>query len=184
MRNFTGLEDALRPTDDAFKAFYEWGYRTWYKLRAGAAGDHALRSTCLDWEHRFPQHPVLPVGLDPDDSGLLTAKSTWLSSEGHCNIPAFEQTFQMAATIGQPISTVLADNPDLSLSEWFGKDDGHLVVLIYAWAYALSARWVEIIPRASPLEYTASQAPWAAHPVTSEAAECHIYGGRAGKPDL
>lgn len=169
--NFVELEDALRPTDDTFKAFYERGYRTWYKLWAGAAGDCVLPLTYLESEDHFPHHPVLPVGLNPDDSGLVTAKPTWLSSERHCNIPAFEQTFQMTATIGQPISTVLTDNPDLSLFEWFGKDDSHLVVLIYAWAYALSARWAEIIPRASPPEYTTSQAPWTAHPVSIEVAE-------------
>ena len=164
------LEDALRPTDDAFKAFYERGYRTWHRLWAGAASDYALPSTCLEWEHHFPQHPRLPVGLDPDDSGLVTAKSTWLSSEEHCRNHLFEQTFKMTATIGSPTSIVLSDDPDLSLFEWFGKDDGHLVVLMFAWAYALSARWAEIIPRASPIEYTANQAPWTADVVSSEGA--------------
>ncbi|KAI5866408.1 hypothetical protein GGS23DRAFT_602766 [Durotheca rogersii] len=168
---FSELEDALRPTDDAFKAFYERGYRTWYKLWADAVGDCTLPSTCLEWEHRFPQHPFLPVGLDPDNSGLVTAKSTWLSSEGDCSNPPFEQTFQMAATIGKPTSIVLSDDPNLSLFEWFGKDDGHLVILIFAWAYALSARWAEIIPRASRMEYTTSQAPWAVYAVSDEAAD-------------
>jgi hypothetical protein len=165
------MEDSLRPTDYAYKAFYEQGYRTWYKVWEGAAGDCSLPSTCLEAEELFLQHPVFPVGLDPDDSGLVTAKSTWISDEGHCNIPAFEQTYQIPATIGKPTSTVLADNPDLTLFEWFGKDDGHLVVLFYAWAYALSARWAEIIPRASPIEYTTSQAPWVTNEVSGEAAE-------------
>lgn len=165
------MEDSLRPTDGAFRTFYEQGYRNWYKFWIGAAGNCSLPSTCLEMEQLFLQHPVLPVGLDPDDSGLVTAKSTWISSEGHCNIPAFEQTFQMAATIGKPTSTVLADNSDLAFSGWFGKDDGHLTVLIYAGAYALTARWAEIIPRASPIGYTTSQAPWIAHQVSCEAAE-------------
>lgn len=165
------LEDVLRPTDDAFNAFYERGYRTWHNLMTGAADGCTLPSECLQWEHHFSQHPFLPVGLDPDESGLVTAKSTWLSSEGHCNIPTFQQTFQMAATIGKPTSAILADNPDLSLFEWFGKVEGHVVVLMFAWAYALSARWAEIIPRASPVEYTTSQAPWTVHPDTNEVTE-------------
>ncbi|KPM35998.1 hypothetical protein AK830_g10567 [Neonectria ditissima] len=163
------LEDALRPTDETFKAFYERGYRAWYKLRTNAAGDCSLPSTCLEWEHIFPQHPRLPMGLEPDESGLVTAKSTWLPSE--CNIPVFDQTFQMVATIGRATSVVLTDNPDLSFPEWFGKHDGHLVVLTFAWAYVLSARWAEIIPRASPPEYTTNQAPWTTHPVSNEATE-------------
>jgi len=164
------MEDSLRPTDSAFKLLYERGYRTWYKLWADAAGDFSL-PPCLEAEHLFPQHPVLPVGLDPDDSGLVTAKSTWISSEGQCNLPVFEQTFQMPATIGKPTSTILIDNPDLALFEWFDRDDVHLVVLTFAWAYALSARWVEIIPRASPIEYTTSQARWTSYRASGESAE-------------
>jgi hypothetical protein len=90
----------------------------------------------------------------------VTAKSTWASSGGHCDIITIKQTFQIAVAIGKPTITVLVDNPDLTLFEWFGKDDGHLAVLTFAWAYALSARWAEIITRASPIEYTASQAHW------------------------
>jgi hypothetical protein len=167
----TELEDVPRPTDDAFKTFYERGYRTWHRLWAGAVGDSTLPSTCLEWEHLFPQHPRLPVGLDPDDSGLVTAKSIWSSSEEHCSHPLFEQTLMITAAIGKPISIILLDDPDLSLCEWFGKDDGHLVVLMFAWAYALSARWAEIIPRASPIEYTASQAPWTTDAVFEEGGE-------------
>ncbi|RSL55513.1 hypothetical protein CEP53_007071 [Fusarium sp. AF-6] len=33
-------------------------------------------------------------------------------------------------------------------------------MLSLVWAYALSARWAAIIPQASPLEYTNSQAEW------------------------
>jgi len=39
---------------------------------------------------------------------------------------------------------------------------------MFAWVYALSARWVEIILRASPIEYTANQAPWTAITVSNE----------------
>lgn len=176
----TELEDALRPTDDTFKAFYKRGYRTWYKLWPGAAGNGALPPTYLEWERLFPHHPALPVGLELDDSGLVTAKSTWTSSDADCDAPLFELTFRMVATIGQPTSIVIAYNSDLSFSEWFGRDDGHLVVLILAWSYALSVRWAEIIPQASPLEYTTSQAPWIGYPVSNEV----IEGGQHMVVDL
>ncbi|KAK6716506.1 hypothetical protein SNK04_007453 [Fusarium graminearum] len=167
------LEDALRPTDDSFKAFYEKGYRTWHKLSADATENCAcglppdrtadgcacdLPPECLQWEDLFPHHPILPDGLEPDDSGLVTAKSTWIS-RGNCDSPEFGQIFQTIVTIGKPTSVVLTDDPELCLSE---LGDGHLVVLMLAWAYALSVRWAEIIPRAS-MEYTASQAPWIIH---------------------
>lgn len=36
----------------------------------------------------------------------------------------------------------------------------HVTVLVLAWAYVLSARWVEIISRASPITYTDNSGPW------------------------
>ncbi|OBS25876.1 hypothetical protein FPOA_06410 [Fusarium poae] len=155
------LEDALRPTDDIFKKFYEKAYQTWHKLLVDAAEDHTLPPECLQWEHLFPDHPVFPVGLEPDATGFLTAKTTWVSSQGHCDIPAFEQYFQRSIAGGsEPTPILLTNDSDLSLSEWFGQGDKHLAILMLAWTYALSARWAEIIPRASPMEYTMSQAPW------------------------
>ncbi|KAF4999066.1 hypothetical protein FDECE_11625 [Fusarium decemcellulare] len=167
---FDGLEDALRPTDDTYKAFYERGYRTWYKLLISAVGDCTLPSTSLEWEHLYPQHPILPDDVEPDASGLVVAKSTWISSEGHCDIPAFEQTFRLVVSTGKPTSIILENNSDLSLHKWFGKDDGHVVVLTLAWAYALSARWAEMIPRACPIEYTTNQAAWVSRSLSHEAA--------------
>ncbi|KAJ3542096.1 hypothetical protein NM208_g4031 [Fusarium decemcellulare] len=166
---FDGLEDALRPTDGTYKAFYERGYRTWYKLLVSAVGDCTLPSACLEWENLYPQHPILPDDVDPDASGLVVAKSTWISSEGHCDIPAFEQTFRLVVTTWKPTSIILENNVDLSLHQWLGKDDGHVVVLMLAWAYALSARWTEMIPRATPMEYTTSQATWVSHSLSHEA---------------
>ncbi|EKJ76091.1 hypothetical protein FPSE_03723 [Fusarium pseudograminearum CS3096] len=156
---FAELDDVLRPTDDTFKAFYEKGYRSWHKVSVDAAdGCACVPPECLQWEDLFPHHPILPDGLEPDDSGLVTAKSTWIS-RGNCDSPEFGQILQMTLTIGKPTSVVLTDDPELCLSE---LGDGHLVVLILAWAYALSVRWAEIIPRAS-MEYTSSQAPWTVH---------------------
>ncbi|KAI2634953.1 hypothetical protein GGS26DRAFT_551935 [Hypomontagnella submonticulosa] len=165
------MEDNLRPTDKAYKAIYEKAYKTWYRLWAGAAKDYSLPLTCLEAEQLFIHHPVLPVGLDPDDSGLVTAKSTWISSEGCCDIPPFEQTLQMVVIAATPTPIILTSDPSLTPFQWVGKDDGHLTVLVLAWAYALSARWAEIIPRASPIEYTTSQAPWIARRTTDEASE-------------
>ncbi|TQN68737.1 hypothetical protein CSHISOI_06595 [Colletotrichum shisoi] len=159
------MEDSLRPTDDTFKAFYEHGYRVWYTLwkgaAAAAAAECSLSPMCLRMDRPlFPQHPVFPVGVDTDELGIVTAKSSWISA-GDCDLAAFEQTFQVSAAVSRRTSTVISDDPELALA-WFGEDDGHTVVLFLAWAYALSARWTEMIGRASPMEYTTSQAPWAA----------------------
>ncbi|WQF80754.1 hypothetical protein CDEST_05768 [Colletotrichum destructivum] len=114
------MEDSLRPTDDTFMAFYERGYRVWYTLWKGAAAaDCSLSPMCLRMDRPlFLQRPVFPVGVDADELGIVTAKSSWISA-GDCDLAPFEQTFQVSAA-------------------------------------------VNMIGRASPMEYTTSQAPWAA----------------------
>ena len=42
----------------------------------------------------------------------------------------------------------------------FSKDDDHITLLILAWTYILSARWAEIIRRASGPEYNNCEAEW------------------------
>lgn len=155
------MEDALRPSDAVYKAFYERGYRTWFALWKQACRDRRLPSTCLDVDCLFPEHPFLPVGLDLDDSGLLTATSTWVPAIGTCDMPSFEQRFQMNPSIGESTKVLITNDPNVGFSRWFGNRGNHLAVLTLGWAYALSARWTMIFPRAAPIEYTDIQARWA-----------------------
>ena len=98
----------------------------------------------------------------------MTAKFTWLSSEGHCNLSAFEQTLQMAATVRQPTSTALAGYPDLSPSSGLARITA---ILWSCYSLVHIPHRAESIPRISPREYTTSQAPWKAHPVSGKGAE-------------
>ncbi|KAM4065106.1 hypothetical protein HRG_004556 [Hirsutella rhossiliensis] len=76
-------------------------------------------------------------------------------------MPSFEQRFQMNPSIGKSTKVLITNDPNVGFPKWFGNRGNHLAVLMLGWAYALSARWTVIIPRAAPIEYTGIQARWA-----------------------
>ncbi|KAF4468498.1 immunoglobulin variable region used by the ITC63B heavy chain [Fusarium albosuccineum] len=160
--------DPLRPDNDTYKSVYEKAYLTWWALWQRASTDSEFPSSCLEFEHIFPHHPYFPMGLDLDPSGLLTATSTWKPTSGRCDMPDFEQRFQVTPSVGKP-TTILTTNLNAPLQKQFGNGDNHITVLVLAWAYALSARWASIISNAAPPEYTTSQAKWAGSHHTSKA---------------
>ncbi|GAP91693.1 putative immunoglobulin variable region used by the ITC63b heavy chain [Rosellinia necatrix] len=153
------MEDALRPTDEAFKAFYEKGYETWFRLWRKASQGHDLPETCLRFEDVFPQHPHLPAGIQLGEYGMVNARTTWFASQGCCDLPSFELRFQSLAGVHKPLAIDLEQKPSSPFPRWL-EDHDHLTVLVLAWAYVLSARWAEIISQASGPEYLESLAPW------------------------
>lgn len=154
-------DDALRPDDDVYRSIYSKGYRTWWALWKQASTDPGLPPACLKLDDIFSQHPYFPEGVYLDSTGLLTATSTWTTTNGCCDIPSFEQRFQVTPSVGKPTAILATADANIPFQKNFGKDDNHLIVLVLAWAYALSARWTSIISGAAPLEYTACQAKWA-----------------------
>lgn len=81
------MEDLLKPLDATFRSFYERGYRTWYDIWSQVvAADSSGNAT--DSGYGFltqrntiiPHHPTLPVGLEPDSSGWVTAQSDWTTA--------------------------------------------------------------------------------------------------------
>lgn len=100
------------------------------------------------------------MGVDLDSTGLLVATSTWILTSGCCDMPAFEQRFQVTPSVDKPTAILATADANIPFQKFLGKDN-HLTVLVLAWAYALSARWTSIISGAAPLQYTASQAKWA-----------------------
>ncbi|KAM6513646.1 hypothetical protein FALCPG4_016028 [Fusarium falciforme] len=154
--------DPLRLDEEGYRAVYENGYKTWSALLEQASEDPEFPPASLQVEHLFPQHPYFPIGLELDSSGLLTASSTWVPGTGSCDLPSFEQPFQITPYVARPTRLFISTKSPVPPSVWFQQGDNHLTVLALAWAYALSARWAAIIPRASPLEYTDSQAEWVA----------------------
>lgn len=155
------MQDALRPDDETFNHFYEAGYRQWYELYL-AAGMSPLDVTRLEIETAFPRHPYFPpqLDLDSNSSSVLyaTGTSTWETTKGNCDLPPFQLGFVFGITAACPTIISLQSSLSSTGQKLFGEEGDHISVLTLAWAYVLSARWTQIIPGASTIEYTDSLA--------------------------
>ena len=130
-------------------------------------------------ENAFLNHPSFPEGLAVDASFsntiLATGTSTWRTAQRPCDLPSFDQEFCILIASDCPTILVISDHHPqqsaLVLQPCFSEDDDdHITVLILAWTYILSARWVEIIPGASGPEYSNCEARWEGQDISSERA--------------
>ncbi|EPE26240.1 hypothetical protein GLAREA_02152 [Glarea lozoyensis ATCC 20868] len=167
--SFALMQDAVRPTEEAFRAMYERGYRTWSNLFELAMEDMKAYPTELMFqlETAFPHHPSFPTNLNTDkrfaDTVLVYGTSTWTTTQPPCTLPSFDETFSIPVASGRPTKITISDLPQsaFSYSRFANEDDDHTTVLLLAWSYILTARWAEIIPGASAPKYSDFEAAWA-----------------------
>ncbi|KAE9363288.1 hypothetical protein N431DRAFT_524214 [Stipitochalara longipes BDJ] len=159
------MEDAICPDEQAFKAMYERGYRTWSSLHEMTVDKG---ETQLPWWKSLFQlnYPAFPgdLNLDASSSNIVLAKgkSRWKTSQESCDLPSFDQDFFVPIASDRPIIINISEQPNSATAFFpcFIQDDDHVALLVLAWTYILSARWAEIIPGASSLEYTEFEAKW------------------------
>lgn len=150
------MEDAVRPSEEAFKAIYERGYNTWSSLHKKTPSDAHLAFDSLNgMDAAFPSHPCLPKNLvlDGSFSNTILAKgtSTWsTTTHGSCDLPTFQEEVIFSVAAQRPtvvnITSDAKSTQACMFPQWFGENNNHISVLTLAWAYILSARWAEIIP--------------------------------------
>lgn len=158
------MEDAVRPSEEAFKAMYDRGYRTWASLwEIAAAHNHRpyqFSSLCSV----FPHHPYLPERLKVDNSFSNTAtvrgKTTWKAGKRPCDLSSFQEEVVLQVALDRPTTIVFSPGPHSTTSflNRVAKESPHVPILVLAWAYILSARWAELIPGAEVSDYTSQQA--------------------------
>lgn len=157
------MDDPLRPSDEAFKQYYERGYATWYTHYQQALSS-AQYAPHPDLGHAISQHPRFPsrIELDQENSRFLnvTGYSTWGTTiDGSCPLAPFKSKYTFQISINRPTVISLAPEPRFGFTKWFRNKDNHLILLTLAWAYVFSARWAEIVPGAS-VNYTKNQASY------------------------
>jgi hypothetical protein len=157
------MDDAVRPSAETFQHYYERGYRTWQRLYRNAGGRRGFPSDLVNFEDACHQHPYLHSRLDlkPGYNFHVTGTSAWLADNGNgpCHLPAFQRTYSIPVTARRPIAISIEPSPE-PFPTWFGSQSNHVCILTLAWAYVLAARWADIVPGATPLEYTDSCAVW------------------------
>ncbi|KPM35930.1 hypothetical protein AK830_g10660 [Neonectria ditissima] len=150
------MEDAVRPSQQAAKAMFGRGYRTWAKLSETACSDKQFERDCLSHlQSAFPNHPHFPQNLEVDNSFSNTIQvkgwTTWACSEEAHNLPSFQDEILFAVATDAPTPVVFTSDVRRStttLPEIFGLEGNHIPILMQAWTYILSARWAELIPGA------------------------------------
>lgn len=164
------MEDAVRPSKQAFKAMYERGFRTWSGLYEMTIADTKTSQwDCLSQlDDVFRDHPSFPedLAIDASFSNTVIAKgiSTWKTSQGPCDLPPFDTEFFFHVASDRPTILDISNSPNSAFEfRRFLNDndsDDHIALLVLAWTYILSARWAEIIPGASGPVYSSSEAQW------------------------
>lgn len=169
------MGDAARPNDDQFSQVLQESLETWSCYLGSGSKDQLLPRQAIDLKSLVRQTPpFLGDGLASSDetiafaceekqstqrrgSLVVNGRSTWRTSKGSCDLPPRVLPKQLLLAVDSRLSVKLSE--DSPLSEWPGVqglstyDKGnYLSVLYIAWAYILSARWVELLSRSADHE--------------------------------
>lgn len=149
---FSANVDAMRGTPADRKAAYERGFREWMPMRlsheaTGFPYDSLLK---LEEPELLHGHPFFVPGLEMIPRGNIfqvSGESTWQSGNCAEHIPIFTKRLSLDVSAQKP-TKIRFENTTRVHQNNLGDKGNHLGVLVVAWAYVLSARWAEIMPRA------------------------------------
>lgn len=157
------MEDALRPSVEAFKAMYERGYQTWAALWQMAVAHNPRQYQLSSLLSVFPNHPYLPENLSVDTSFSNTAtvrgRTTWTTGREPCDLSSFQEEMVLPVASNCPTIIIFSPGPHsaASILDSIAQEGTHVPILVLAWAYVLSARWAELIPGAKMFDYNSRQ---------------------------
>ncbi|KAJ5177195.1 uncharacterized protein N7482_003072 [Penicillium canariense] len=167
------MGDAARPSDDEFTKVLQESLVTWSSYLSAGSEDHLFPLQAIDLKSLVYQTPpFLGDDLASSDEKILFAceemqstqgsllingRSTWRTSKGTCDLQPRILPKQLLLAVGRRSRVRFSE--DSPLSDWpgvqglSGYDKGnYLSVLYFAWAYILSARWVELLHRSADHE--------------------------------
>ena len=153
--------DEIQISEERFRNIYAAGFETWAQLHSLVVKNTKLPTRCFFTKNTFPLLPAFPQNLKLEEhpNGLSASGfSTWASSPATCasSIPSFRRRVQLEVAVKDPVLLSISDSAptDTYSTSWFRSQNDYLAILVLAWAYVLSARWVEIMSPACSLTYT------------------------------
>lgn len=158
------MEDAVRPSAEAFKAMYDRAYQTWAALWETAAAHNQLQYQLPSLHSVRPNHPNFPESLTVDTSfsntATVTGRTTWRTGRGPCDLSSFQEEMVLHVASDCPTTVVFSSGPHSTTDflTHIERESSHLPILMLAWVYILSARWAELIPSAAMSDYNSHQA--------------------------
>ncbi|KAJ5789864.1 uncharacterized protein N7518_006875 [Penicillium psychrosexuale] len=165
------MGDALRPSDDEFSEVLQQSLKIWTSYLGTGDKQGLIPRQAINMRPLVSQTPpFLGHGLASNETISfaceenksqdilhINGRSTWKTSKGICDLPPKVLPKQLLLAVDRQISVELSE--DAPLSDWpgvqglSGYDEGnYLSVLYFAWAYILSARWVELLNRSADHE--------------------------------
>lgn len=169
-----GCDDPVRPRDAEVDQVLRQSLEAWSPYLEPAREGSRLCKQSIDLQNLVDRTPSFLGDAPPSDetfsfaceekqsaqgkdSLVVNCRSTWRTSKGGCNLQPRVLPKQLTLAVGSRLSVRLTQ--DSPLSDWpgveglVGYDKGnYLSVLYFAWAYILSARWVELLSRSADHE--------------------------------
>ncbi|ENH67600.1 hypothetical protein FOC1_g10010883 [Fusarium oxysporum f. sp. cubense race 1] len=150
------MQDAVRLSEQAVRAMYERGYRTWLNIRDLASdNDQRIRDCLSSMQTAFPKHPQFPKDIKIDqvftNVVIIRGRSTWAATTDTNHVPSFDQDTIFQVAWDKPTQINATPKPKNLKATRVSADDieqDHIPILIHAWAYILPARLTELIHEA------------------------------------
>ncbi|KAJ5227874.1 hypothetical protein N7489_008582 [Penicillium chrysogenum] len=159
------MEDALRPSKEAFEYTLRASHQLWSTYFE--TSDTRLPLECIDLKSILKDTPAyLADGLIASDKAFsfacaktrgnldIKGQLRWRTSRAGADCMTPPKVIPLDLRLGVPEARKVEISNEAPLSEWpgvrgiSGYDEGnHIAVLFLAWAYILSAKWAELLDR-------------------------------------
>ncbi|TQW01327.1 immunoglobulin variable region used by the ITC63B heavy chain [Cordyceps javanica] len=165
------MTDAVRLSDDDFRRVYDFGFKTWADLHALAVTSPAVPTFVNCATDAFLHQPPVPRTLrlkNEYERAFATGFSSWSAGGNACGLSSFSTPVQIGVTRKEPVKLSIPATMQNRQGPLISScDENYIAILMLAWAYILSARWVEIMPEPCSISYTESCA-FHGHDVTTK----------------
>lgn len=137
--------------------------RSLWSSYAVAATNPRLPADCILLRNILGRVPTFPTSLllankkpstlqyhHPPFGVQISGVSTWSTSQGECNLPPKTIHHKLLCGVHNSIECAFAENsrftdwPGIEGVDEHSAEGNHLAILLLAWAYILSARWIEL----------------------------------------
>jgi hypothetical protein len=169
---------AVRPDSESIQRLLQKSGSLWSSY-ATAATDARLPAECNQIQNVLSRVPAFPTRLLQSNQttstlrylhsafGLqISGRSSWHTSHGECELPPKILHCDILCGVRSSTGCVLvehcrfADWPGIQNEDEEERRGNHLAILILAWSYILSARWIELQGNGHGMHYADMQAAW------------------------
>ncbi|KAL8647415.1 MAG: hypothetical protein Q9210_005574 [Variospora velana] len=181
------MADGVRPDHDSVQDILKSSHASW--LSYASNSDFRYPADLRSLLGRVPAFPRNSSQVKEQSSALkyhqsfstlrISGTSSWRTSLGECELPPKILHHDLPCGFTNSVACHFSTScPSVnwltSQEDGEDTDKGHITLLILAWAYILSARWVELQGPLTRLAYSPGGREWQKANLSSEAIEIHV----------